>query len=115
MANENPPPDADRLAQLRRRVDEARVGRSSVSPPRSESAASLALRFGGEFGASVLVGALIGFGADHFLSTKPWGLIIGLAFGFAAGVVNVVRVAQSYARANPVDPKAPKIEGEDEE
>lgn len=68
------------------------------------------MRFGGEFGAAVLVGALLGFGLDHWLHTKPWGLIIGLGLGFVAGVVNVVRVARSYSRSHPIDPNAPRVE-----
>jgi len=73
------------------------------------SAASLALRFGGEFGAAILVGSLLGYGIDYFLHTSPWGLVIGLAVGFAAGVVNVVRVAQSFSRSHPVDANAPSV------
>jgi ATP synthase protein I len=103
MADEKPPEDA--LGELRRRVDAARGrGASAEGPP--PSAASLALRFGGEFGAAILVGSLIGFGLDQLLHTNPWGLVIGLGLGFAAGVMNVVRVAQSYAKAHPPDPHA---------
>ncbi|MGD9816027.1 MAG: AtpZ/AtpI family protein [Hyphomonadaceae bacterium] len=106
MADKHPPEDA--LDNLRRRVAKARgEGSSNAAPP--QSPASLALRFGGEFGAAVIVGALLGYGADYFLHSSPWGLGIGLVLGFAAGVVNVVRVAQSYSRANPVDPNAPSI------
>ena len=35
--------------------------------------------------------------------------------GFAAGVANVVRVAQAYAKANPVDPNAPSIPDDEED
>lgn len=73
------------------------------------------MRFGGEFGAGVIVGALLGYGADYFLHSQPWGLVIGLGLGFTAGVVNVVRAAQSYSRANPVDPNAPSIPDDDED
>jgi ATP synthase protein I len=107
MADKKPPPE-DALRDLRRRVDAARAESASSSRPPG-SAASLALRFGGEFGAAILVGALLGYGADYFLHTGPWGLMIGLGLGFAAGVVNVVRVAQSYNRANPPDPNARPI------
>ena len=111
MADQDPP-NEDALSSLRRRVDAERKKDAGSSPP--DSAASLAVRFGGEFGAAVLVGALLGFGADHFLHTGGVGLIVGLGLGFVAGVVNVVRVAQSYNRANPPDPNAPSIPDDDD-
>ncbi|MES1199534.1 MAG: AtpZ/AtpI family protein [Pseudomonadota bacterium] len=112
MADQDPPPE-DALNSLRRRVDAARGESASNSPP-PDSPASLALRFGGEFGAAILVGALLGFGVDYFVHTSPWGLMIGVVAGFAAGVMNVVRVAQSYNRANPPDPNARSIPDDDD-
>jgi ATP synthase protein I len=41
--------------------------------------------------AGVLVGAAIGWALDSLLHIRPWGMIIFLLLGFAAGVVNVVR------------------------
>ena len=112
MADRNPPEDD--LSNLRRRVAKARgEGASTSRPP--DSAASLALRFGGEFGAAVIVGALLGYGADIVLHSRPWGLVIGLVLGFVTGVVNVVRVAQSYSRANPPDPNARPIPDDDDD
>ena len=108
MADSDPPPESD-LSALRRRIEAAREKDEPASPDRTESATSLAMRFGGEFGAAVLVGALLGFGADHLLSTSPWGLVLGLGLGFCAGVVNIVRVAQEYARRHPVDPNTPSV------
>jgi ATP synthase protein I len=43
--------------------------------------------------AGVVVGALIGWGFDRLLSTSPFGMIVFLLLGFAAGVVNVIRSA----------------------
>jgi ATP synthase protein I len=114
MADPEPPPRDD-LSDLRRRLDVRRKQEASKNASPPDSAASLALRFGGEFGAAILVGALLGFGVDHFLHTKPWGLIIGLGLGFCAGIVNVVREAQSYSRSHPVDPNAPRISDGDDE
>ncbi len=113
MAAPKPPP-GDELSELRRRVDAARgVGVPTDKPP--ESAASLAVKFGGDFGAAVLVGALIGFGIDYWAGTSPLGLIVGMGLGFCAGVVNAVRTAKAYSQKNPVDPNAPSIpDGEDE-
>ncbi len=112
MADNKPPEDA--LSDLRRRVNAARGEGASDAPP-PQSPASLAMRYGGEFGAAVIVGALLGYGVDHFVHTTPWGLIVGMGLGFAAGVVNVVRVAQSYSRANPIDPNAPSVPDDEED
>ncbi len=104
MADKKPPEDA--LNDLRRRVAVARGEGASNAPP-PQSPASLAFRFGGEFGAAIIVGALLGYGADTFLHTGPWGLVIGLVAGFATGVVNVVRTARAFN--TPPDPNAPSI------
>ena len=110
MADKNPPPE-DALDHLRRRIAAARGENSSTNPP--DSAASLAMRFGGEFGAAIVVGALLGFGADHFLHASPWGLMIGVGLGFATGVVNVVRIAAKYNQAHPPDPNPRPIADDD--
>jgi ATP synthase protein I len=43
--------------------------------------------------AGVVVGALMGWGFDRLLSTSPFGLIVFVLLGFAAGVLNVIRSA----------------------
>jgi F0F1-type ATP synthase assembly protein I len=111
MADRNPPEDD--LSDLRRRVAKAQ-GSNSTSPP-PDSAASLALRFGGEFGAAVIVGALLGYGIGYLLHAESAGLLIGIGLGFATGLVNVVRVARAYNNANPPDPNAPKIPDDDDD
>jgi ATP synthase protein I len=57
------------------------------------SAMALGFRLSSELIAGVIVGALLGWGFDHLLSTSPWGLIVFVLLGFVAGVVNVVRSA----------------------
>jgi ATP synthase protein I len=111
MADQNPPEDA--LSDLRRRVAVAR-GKDAPSSPPPQNAGSLAMRFGGEFGAAILVGALLGYGADAFLHTSPWGMVIGLGLGFVTGVVNVVRLARTYSATQPVDANAPSVPDDDE-
>ena len=49
------------------------------------------LRLSTELVAGVLVGAGIGWALDRWLGISPWGLIVFLLLGFAAGVRNVVR------------------------
>ncbi|MFS2318721.1 AtpZ/AtpI family protein [Maricaulis sp. D1M11] len=58
------------------------------------SAWSVGLRYGSDFFAGVLVGTVLGFGADALFSSAPIGLIAGMFLGFAAGTLNVVRTAQ---------------------
>jgi ATP synthase protein I len=63
---------------------------------RSRSGATgygVAVRLGSEFIAAVLVGAALGWGLDKLAGTSPWGLMVLLLLGFAAGVTNVVRSA----------------------
>ncbi len=115
MADQDKPPADDALSSLRRRVGDAQKRHAPPASPDPTSASSLALRFGGEFGAAILVGALLGFGADTFLKTSPFGLVIGLSLGFIAGVVNVVRLAGAYSREHPVDPNAPSVPDDDDD
>ncbi|HVY03203.1 MAG TPA: AtpZ/AtpI family protein [Caulobacterales bacterium] len=116
MAEKDKSPEDDALNALRRQVDAARgqnVKPSPDEPP--SSAANLAMRMGGEFVAAILVGAAIGIGIDYLAHISPWGVTGGVAVGFVAGVVNVVRAAGAYARANPVDPNAPSVPDDDED
>jgi ATP synthase protein I len=43
--------------------------------------------------AGVVVGALVGWAVDHWGGISPWGLIVFVLLGFAAGVRNVMRAA----------------------
>jgi len=52
-----------------------------------------ALKMSSEFIAAVAVGAGLGWLLDSVAGTSPWGLIVLLLLGFAAGVLNVLRSA----------------------
>ena len=54
----------------------------------------IAFRLGTEMTVATLLGAGMGFGVDHFFGTKPWGIVAGVIFGGAAGMLNVYRAAQ---------------------
>ena len=41
----------------------------------------------------MLVGAGLGWLLDRWLGISPWGMIVFLLLGFAAGVLNVMRAA----------------------
>ena len=50
-------------------------------------------RLSSELVAGVVVGAGLGWLLDRVLGITPWGLIVFLLLGFAAGVLNVMRSA----------------------
>jgi ATP synthase protein I len=91
-----------RLGSLDRRLAEVRDGRKiRTDQPQGQSddgaarasAMARGFRLSSELIAGVVVGAAIGWGIDHLLSTSPFGLIVFFLLGFIAGLVNLVRSA----------------------
>jgi len=88
-----------RLQRLSEGLGEARqrAGQPSGDPgaDRATTASGYArgFRLSSELVAGVLVGAGLGWLIDRLLGISPWGLIVFLLLGFAAGVVNVMRSA----------------------
>ncbi len=58
-------------------------------------------RLSSELVGGVLVGAGLGWGIDRLLGISPWGFIVFLLLGFAAGVLNVMRSAGVAPGAKP--------------
>jgi ATP synthase protein I len=86
-----------RLQRLSERLARDQAGRSSENPAeyRAATASGYArgFRLSSELVAGVLVGAGLGWLIDRLLGISPWGLIVFLLLGFAAGVLNVMRSA----------------------
>lgn len=57
------------------------------------SGAAQAIKLSSEFLAAAIVGIVLGLGFDQLVGVSPWGLIVFLFLGFAAGVLNVLRSA----------------------
>jgi ATP synthase protein I len=91
---------ASRIASAKR---DREIEEKSTSNEGSRDMSVLArgMRIGTEFIAAILVGAGIGYLIDLGLNTSPWGLLILLLMGFAAGVVNVIRVVAEMNAASP--------------
>ncbi|HYC18242.1 MAG TPA: AtpZ/AtpI family protein [Pseudolabrys sp.] len=96
----NPPDDeaalSARLQRLGKRLAQANRPSENGSDPRQTadpSAIARGFRLSTELVAGVLVGAVIGWLLDRWLGISPWGLIVFLLLGFAAGVLNVMRGA----------------------
>ena len=89
-----------RLSAIRdsRKIRTDQPGTESGDAAARASAMAIGFRLSSELVAGVVVGAAIGWGVDHWLSTTPFGLIVFLLLGFTAGVVNVVRSAGVASR-----------------
>jgi ATP synthase protein I len=113
--NEPPADEAALSARLQRlgeRLGQHHSDRPSENEPRSgarsdTSALARGLRLSAEFVAGILVGAGIGWLLDRWLGTSPWGMIVFLLGGFAAGVLNMMRAAGVVAH-NTLDPPETK-------
>ncbi len=56
------------------------------------------ISLGWEFALAILVGLGLGLLTDRWLPTRPWGTLIFLLFGIAAGFVNFFRVTLGDGR-----------------
>jgi len=82
------------LQSLEQRVKAAKQKHETpVNDDNSGSLLGMAWRLSTELLVSVLVGAGLGLGLDKLFGTKPWIMLIGLGFGFAAGIRSVLRTA----------------------
>ena len=81
----------ERLRHVRR--DAASEQSQAERPAAGPSAIARGFRLSSELVAGVLLGAAIGWALDHWLGISPWGMIVFLLLGFAAGVLNVMRAA----------------------
>ena len=107
---------ASRIASAKReREIEDHKASGEASPEMSGMARGM--RIGTEFIAAILVGAVIGYLIDLGLGTSPWGLLIMLMVGFAAGILNVTRVVAQMNAASPPPPGSdmgPDVEDEED-
>ena len=55
----------------------------------------VAFRLGTELTVATSIGGLLGYALDNFIGTKPWGLVVGILLGSAAGCLAVYRVAMT--------------------
>lgn len=84
-----------RLRDLGQRLRERRGNRVGEEAPKEVAPrnpnVAMALRVASDLVGGVIVGAALGWGIDRLFDTSPWGLIVLVLFGFAAGLRNVMK------------------------
>lgn len=108
-----------RSDSLGRRLDEVKARR--MPPPSGDARArskafANAFRFVAELVVGVGVGGFIGWVLDRWLGTAPWLLVLFVTIGFAAGLMNVIRVAQkAQAETEASQLATPSVADDDED
>ena len=121
MGNAGNSGDPGKLDEFGRRLDEAVKSQRKPGSEASKegSAAGLALRVITELAVGIAVTMGLGWMADKYFGTAPWLMLAFMPFGFAAGVFNVMRLANSKTTDNilgkPGDPVAPSVKDEDDD
>jgi ATP synthase protein I len=91
-----------RLRHLGDQLDKHRASQPSEPTPTPAAADSSALargmRLSSELVGGVLVGAVIGYLVDLVPHVRPWGFIVFVLLGFAAGMLNLMRAAGFLAK-----------------
>ena len=107
---------SDLAARIRRaRADDAVDNAAEGARQREMTGLGRAYRLAAEFVAAILVGLGLGWGIDWIFGTSPWGMIILLLLGFAAGVVNVVRAAAEINAERQKGPMPPSVSDDEDD
>lgn len=107
---------SDLAARIQRaRADDRIDDAAEQARQREMTGLGRAYRLAAEFVAAILVGLGLGWGIDWVFNTSPWGMIILLLFGFAAGVVNVVRAAAEMNAERQKGPMPPAVSDDEDE
>lgn len=101
-----PPTDEAALSERLRRLGErlkhstsnTRPDTSAPRPATDASGVARGLRLSTELVGGVVVGGLIGWFLDRWLGISPWGFIVFVLLGFAAGMLNLMRAAGFVAK-----------------
>ncbi|MDB5420167.1 MAG: synthase [Brevundimonas sp.] len=107
-------PTESREEAIKRLNESASALEASTAPPTSQHLAGMAVtsqayKIIAELVGGVLVGFAIGFVADRFLGTTPWGLIGGVLLGFALSIWMARRTANrlmAQAKAEGIVPQS---------
>ncbi|WP_298125441.1 AtpZ/AtpI family protein [Brevundimonas sp.] len=113
------PPESreEAIARLARSASdlEARTTREVSQHGAAAAASSQAWRILAELFGGVFVGVAIGFVADRFLGTTPWGMIAGVLLGFAVSVWMARRTANRLMAQAKLEGEPQSVPFDDED
>ena len=94
-----------RLRQLGERLGQKRASRppehaGAPTGPSDASGMARGLRLSSELIGGIIGGAVIGWLIDRWLGIAPWGLIVFVLLGFAAGMLNLMRATGGAERGD---------------
>lgn len=110
-----------RAAELGARLDRVKAEERARKGPELDERArgqafGQATKIAIELVVGILVGGFIGKVLDDQFGSAPWGLIVFLLLGFAAGLTNVVRTARRMqAEAEPLQRSAKAAPDDDDD
>ncbi|MFY9656502.1 MAG: AtpZ/AtpI family protein [Methylocystis sp.] len=90
----------DEALRARDAREAERVAKAAPQNSGFAKAMSAGLSVFSEFVAAVIVGAGLGWVVDYWTGAKPWGLVVFLGLGAAAGFWNVYRLAMRQQTSN---------------
>lgn len=97
--------DDQKLKSLQAQIDalKAKTAPAKGDGTTADSRAmSMGMRAGTELVGATLGSALVGYGLDRWLGTKPWLLIVMLLLGICAGFLNIWKLTQNADAAVPL-------------
>ena len=120
MSDTGQGPKPDRLKDFEERLGKSLESqRSKAGPDTQESAAAgLAFKAVTELLVGIVAGMGLGWMADKYFGTAPWIMLALMPLGFAAGVVNVMRLSKSKQAEDVLGgkgPVAPSVKDDDDE
>jgi ATP synthase protein I len=86
---------SDELAKKLQAIKDRKVISEAVSEgAKTGKGYAEAMRYTTDFVSGPIVGAILGYAIDKLFNSSPWGLLIMLLLGFAAGVLNIYKTSE---------------------
>ena len=121
MGGDKTKPSSGQLKDFDKRLQKAQEAITGQDQPRYRkgSAYSLGFRIATDLVVAVFAGFVMGWALDNWLGTKPWFMVVFVPLGIAAGVLNVIRIAQSDEARRHMEymsqgPAAPDADDDDD-